>query len=139
MERRAMMVETSALTAIVLGEPERWAFLERIAAADRPLTLATGVFETILALSRQKRISVEDAHEAVADLIAELRIEIVDFTAAMLPLAVRARQKYGAGRDRLGTGDCFAYAGARHYRAELLFKGGAFQRTEVNAGVGGGK
>ncbi|MGD0185504.1 MAG: type II toxin-antitoxin system VapC family toxin [Roseiarcus sp.] len=131
------MVETSALAAIVLGEPERQAFLERIAAADRPLMLATGVLETVLALSRQKRISPEDAYEIVADLIAELRIEIVDFVAAMLPLAVAARQKYGAGKDRLNMGDCLSYAAARHHGAELLFKGADFQRTDVNADVGG--
>ncbi len=131
-----MMVETSALTAIALGEPERQAFLERIAGADRPLMLATGVFETILAVSRSKPISPVDAHEIVADLIAELRIEIVDFIAAMLPLAVAALQKYGAGKDRLNMGDCLAYAGARHYRTELLFKGADFQRTDVNAEVG---
>ena len=134
-----MMVETSALAAIVLGEPERRAFLERIAAADRPLMLATGVFETVLALSRQKRISPGDALEVIADLIAELRIDIVDFVAAMLPLAVRARQKYGAGKDRLNMGDCLNYAGARHYRTELLFKGADFQRTDVNAEVARGR
>ncbi len=131
-----MMIETSAFAAIVLGEPERQAFLERIAASDRPLMLATGVLETVFALSRQKRISPEDAYEIVATLIAELRIAIVDFTAAMLPLAVRARQKYGAGKDRLNLGDCLSYAGARFHRTELLFKGADFERTDINAGVG---
>ncbi len=130
-----MMVETSALAAIALGEPERLAFLDRIAGAGHPLILATGVFETILALCRRKGISPEDAHEILAALIAELRIETVGFVAAMLPLAVAARQKYGSGRRRLNLGDCLSYAGARHHGAELLFKGDGFAQTDVNANI----
>ncbi len=134
-----MMVETSALAAIALGEPERHAFLQQIADADRPMMLAAGVLETVLAVSRQKPISPEDAYEIIAELIAELRIGVVDFIGAMLPLAVRARRKYGAGKDRLNMGDCLSYAGARYCRTELLFKGAAFLRTDVNAKVGRAK
>jgi ribonuclease VapC len=128
-----MMVETSALAAILLGEPERRDFLERIAAAERPFTVATAVFEAILAVCRQKSVAPVDAEAIVSALLAELRIEVTAFEPAMVSLAVEARQKFGSGRHRLNMGDCLSYAAARFQRAELLFKGEDFARTDVNA------
>jgi ribonuclease VapC len=132
-----MMVETSALAAILLGEPEREDFLERIAATERSFTIATVVFEVILAVCRQKGVTPAEAEPIVSALLAELRIEITGFDPAMIPFAVEARQKFGTGRHRLNMGDCLSYAAARFHRAELLFKGEDFARTDVNAKVVG--
>jgi ribonuclease VapC len=133
-----MIVETSALLAIAFGEPERQAFLERIAEASRPMILATSLLEAVLAVCRQKDVRPREAYEIVADLVDELRISIVGFYPDMLPLAVDARRRYGSGKNRLDMGDCLAYAAARHYRAELLYKGDDFALTDVNAHVGRG-
>ena len=128
-----MMIETSALAAILLGEPERQDFLERIAGMEGVFTIATVVFETILAVCRQKSITPVDAEAIVSALLAELRIEVTGFEPAMIPLAVEARQKFGSGKHGLNMGDCLSYAAARHHRVDLLFKGEDFARTDVNA------
>jgi len=133
-----MIVETSALMAIALGEPERQAFLERIAEASRPMILATSVLEAVLAVCRRKGIRPREAYEIIVELAEELRISIVGFYPDMLPLAIDARRRYGAGKNRLNMGECLAYAAARHYRAELLYKGDDFALTDVNAHVGRG-
>ena len=130
-----MMIETSALTAILLGEPERQDFLERIAGTEHTFTIATVVFETILAICRQKSIRPVDAEAIVSALLTELRIEVTGFEPAMLPLAVEARQRFGSGRHGLNMGDCLSYAAARRHGAELLFKGEDFARTDVNAKI----
>jgi ribonuclease VapC len=132
-----MMVETSALAAILLGEPERHDFLERIAGTERAFTIATVVFEAILAVCRQKKVAPVDAEAIVSALLAELRIEVTGFDPAMIPLAVEARQRFGSGKHRLIMGDCLSYAAARYHRAELLFKGEDFARTDVNAKIKG--
>jgi len=133
-----MMVETSALAAILFGEPERRDFLERIAETDSSFTIATVVFEAILALCRQKSVAPAEAEAIVSALLAELRVEVTGFEPAMIPLAVEARQKYGSGRHRLNMGDCLSYAAARFHRTELMFKGEDFARTDVNAKIEGG-
>jgi ribonuclease VapC len=131
-----MMVETSALAAILLGEPERQDFLERIAGAEQPFTIAPVVFEAILAVCRQKGVAPVKAEALMSALLAELRIGVAAFDAAMIPLAVEARQKFGSGEHRLNMGDCLSYAAARYHRAELLFKGEDFARSDVNDQVG---
>ncbi len=133
-----MIVETSALLAIALGEPERRAFLERIAEASRPMILATSVLEAVLAVCRQKDVRPREAYEIIVALTEELRVSIVAFYPDMLPLAVEARRRYGSGKNRLNMGDCLAYAAARHYRGELLYKGDDFALTDVNAHLGRG-
>jgi ribonuclease VapC len=130
-----MMVETSALAAILLGEPERDDFLERIAGTERAFTIATVVFEAILAVCRQKEVAPVEAEAIVSALLAELRIEVSGFDPTMIPLAVEARQRFGSGKHRLNMGDCLSYAAARYRRAELLFKGEDFAHTDVNARI----
>ena len=130
-----MMVETSALAAILLGEPERHDFLERIAGTEHAFTIATAVFESILAVCRQREVAPVEAEAIVSALLAELRIDVMAFDPAMIPLAVEARQRFGSGKYRLNMGDCLSYAAARYHRAELLFKGEDFAHTDVNAGI----
>jgi ribonuclease VapC len=132
-----MMVETSALAAILLGEPERQDFLERIAGTEGPFTIATVVFEAILAVCRQKSVAPAAAEAIISSLLAELRIEVAGFVPAMIPFAVEARRQFGSGKHRLNMGDCLSYAAARYHRAELLFKGDDFARTDVNATIRG--
>jgi ribonuclease VapC len=119
----------------LLGEPERHDFLEQIAGTERAFTIATAVFEAILAVCRQKQVAPVEAEAIVSALLAELRIEVSGFDPAMIPLAVEARQRFGSGKHRLNMGDCLSYAAARHHRAELLFKGEDFTHTEANARV----
>lgn len=125
-----MVIDTSALLAILQDEPERRAFNEAIEAADgRMVSVATFVEVSIALEARHGAEGVRDL-----DLFIERAgIELVDVTAEQGRLARRAFARYGKGRHDAGLnyGDCFAYALAVARSEPLLFKGDDFARTDV--------
>lgn len=125
-----MVIDTSALLAILQDEPERRAFNEAIEAAEgRMVSVATFVEVSIVLEARQGAEGVRDL-----DLFIERAgIELVDVTAEQGRLARRAFARYGKGRHDAGLnyGDCFAYALAVARGEPLLFKGDDFARTDV--------
>ena len=119
---RARLVETSALMAILLREPDWRDYAESLLSGDCK-TGAVNVFEASLALASRRAIPVTQAH---------LGVEILPFTLEMLPQAIAARERYGRGRHGLNMGDCLSYAAAKHWGLTLLYKGADFARTDVN-------
>lgn len=70
----------------------------------------------------------------LTEIIAELRIEILPFTAEQAHLAFEAFRRFGKGRGgkaSLNFGDCFVYALAKELEAPLLFKGADFAQTDM--------
>jgi len=127
-----MVLDTSALLAILLGEPERDAFLDLLVAAEDPiLSAATLVEASIVMLARTGEAGIADLDELLD--AAAVRCVAVDAEQARHARATFAR--YGKGRDpaALNFGDCFAYALARATGRPLLFKGDDFARTDVTA------
>jgi ribonuclease VapC len=125
-----MVVDTSALVAILRREPERRAFIEAIEAADTRL-MSVGTFVEI-------SIVVEARHgaEGLRDLdhfIGRAGIELVSVDAEHGTLARGAFSRFGRGRHRAGLnyGDCFSYALAMSTGEPLLFKGDDFVHTDV--------
>jgi ribonuclease VapC len=131
LKSRGCLVETSAITAILLREPD-WRDYAAELATRACKTGAVNVFEASLAMMSRGALSVGEAHERVAALIEEFYIEIVPFTPEMLPRAIAARERYGRGRKGLNMGDCLSYAAAKHLGLTLLYKGEDFARTDVN-------
>ena len=125
-----MVIDTSALLAILQDEPERRAFNEAIEAADgRAMSMANFVEASIVIECRYGAEGVRDL-----DLFLErAAIELVDVTLAQGHAARRAFARYGKGRHTAGLnfGDCFAYALAAERGEPLLFKGGDFDKTDV--------
>jgi len=125
-----MVLDTSALLAILGDEPERRAFNEAIEAADsRGLSTANYVETSIV-------IEVRHGAEGVRDLelfIEGAGIELVPVDASHARIACRAFSRFGKGRHRAGLnfGDCFAYALAASRGETLLFKGNDFVHTDV--------
>jgi ribonuclease VapC len=125
-----MVIDTSALVAILQREPERRPFIEAIEAADaRLMSVATFV---------EISIAIEARHgaEGLRDLdhfIARAGIELVPVDAEHGKVACRAFSRFGKGRHRAGLnyGDCFAYALATSTGEPLLFKGDDFVHTDV--------
>jgi ribonuclease VapC len=129
-----MVIDTSALVAILQDEPERRCFNEAIEAAPRRrLSTATLVEASIVIEARYG-----------ADGIRELDLLIA--TASMQPMPIDAEQalaareafrRYGKGRHpaKLNFGDCFSYALARVLDEPLLFKGTDFSKTDIIAAV----
>ncbi len=125
-----MVVDTSALMAIVLGEPERRRFLEAMEAAEvRLLSVGTRVETGIVVEGRH---GAEGARE-LERFLAQARIELVPVDAAQGYAALEGFRLYGKGRHRaaLNLGDCFSYALAITRGEPLLCKGDDFVHTDV--------
>jgi ribonuclease VapC len=125
-----MVIDTSAILAILQDELERRKFNEAIEAADtRLLSTASFVEGSMVLDSRHGADGVRDL-----DLfIAKARISLVPVDEDHAQLARQAFQKFGKGRHPAGLnfGDCFSYALARSVDEPLLFKGNDFSQTDV--------
>lgn len=125
-----MVIDTSALVAILQGEPERRRFIEAIEAADtRSMSVATFVEISIV-------VEVRHGAEGLRDLdhfISRAGIELVAVDAEQGTAARGAFGRFGRGRHPAGLnyGDCFAYALAVLKDEALLFKGTDFAQTDV--------
>jgi ribonuclease VapC len=127
-----MIVDSSALVAILMVEPEARRLTTAIARSAVGRLPASCLFETsMLILSRRGEDGVRDL-----DLyIARSRMEIVPFTQSQAGLARDAFRRFGKGRHpaKLNFGDCMVYALAKETGEELLFKGTDFGQTDIVA------
>jgi ribonuclease VapC len=127
-----MVLDTSAILAVLLNEPERYRFVRLIEAAPvRQLSAASRVEATLVIESRKR-----DAGRADLDLfLSEAEIEIVPVTLEQVEIACEAFRRYGRGRHPAGLnfGDVFAYALAKANGEPLLFKGDDFGKTDIAA------
>jgi ribonuclease VapC len=125
-----MVIDTSALVAILQREPERRPFIEAIEAADaRLMSAATFVEISIVIEARHGAEGLRDLDH----FIARAAIELVAVDADHSKTARSAFSRFGKGRHRAGLnyGDCFSYALAISSGEPLLFKGDDFGHTDV--------
>ena len=129
-----MVVDTSALVAIFLLEPEAEQFAHRILEAPRAAISAANLLEAGIILDA--RIGHEDSSE-LDEFIADVGLEVEPVTVDQVRVARQAYRTYGSGNHpaRLNFGDCFAYALAKTTGLPLLFKGDDFAQTDVTLGV----
>jgi len=129
-----MVIDTSALLAILQDEPERRTFNEAIEAADsRAMSVATFVEVSIVI---ESRYGAEGLREL--DLfVNRAGIELVSVDVEQGQVARGAFSRFGKGRHPAGLnlGDCFPYALARVLGEPLLYKGDDFSQTDVTAFV----
>lgn len=125
-----MVLDTSAVLAVLFDEPERRLFTEAIEAAERRLFPAASFVETSMIL--ESRHGAEGVR-SLDRLLAAATIEIVAVDIAQASAAREAFRQFGKGRHPAGLnfGDCFAYALAKCRAEPLLFKGGDFAQTDV--------
>lgn len=128
-----MMIDASAIVAILNGEADAQRLAAAIEAAKAPFTSPVAVYEATVALMRENQWSAEEAGGVVHDFLGAASIKVVMITEAMAATSAKAFENFDKGRHpaKLNMGDCFAYAAARAYRAPLLFKGDDFSRTDV--------
>jgi ribonuclease VapC len=125
-----VVLDTSALVAILLAEPERDDFIGLLADADDPLISAATLLEASIVIeAKTGPAGVEDLDALVAT--AGVRCVAVD--EAQARIAREAFTRFGKGRGKAGLnfGDCFSYALARVADRPLLFKGDDFGRTDA--------
>jgi ribonuclease VapC len=126
-----VIIDTSALIAIILNEPERGDFEERIAASAQPQLSAASYLEVGVVVDARrdpKRSRILDSYLAAADIAIE------PVTAEQAVVARQAYRDFGRGSGHpanLNFGDCFAYALAKVNDEALLFKGDDFIHTDI--------
>ena len=125
-----MVVDSSAVPAILLTEPERDTFSDALADAGGRLMSSVNALKAAAVVSSRKG---SFGTMELDLLLHRAGFEVVPFTADHLRLARDAYERYGKGRHpaRLNLGDCCAYALARHTGEALLFKGDDFTHTDV--------
>lgn len=125
-----MVIDTSAVLAILRDEPERRAFNEAIETAEtRSMSVASFVEASIVIESRH-------GYEGLRDLdllISKAAIDLIPVDVDQAHIARQAFHRYGKGRHAaaLNFGDCFSYALAKSLNDPLLFKGSDFSQTDI--------
>jgi ribonuclease VapC len=126
-----MIVDTSALIAILRDEPEAAACAAAIEAAPQRRMSAANFVEAAIVIDGSRD---PIASRRLDDLVAEAQLAIEAVTAAHARTAREAYRDFGRGSGhpaRLNFGDCFAYALARATGEPLLFKGNDFSHTDI--------
>jgi ribonuclease VapC len=125
-----MILDTSALVAVLYGEPEAQDFVERIHAADVCRISVANQVE--LAMVVESQLGPDGARQADA-FLRRAGVVIEPVTLEQGDLARQAFLDFGKGRHKAGLnfGDCFAYALSRATGEALLFKGDDFALTDI--------
>jgi len=128
-----IVIDTSALIAILSHEPERTSFYDAIVAADRCLVSAVTYQEAGHVLIAKR--GVNGLYD-LEDFLALIKAEIIPHDLHLAALALEAFRRYGKGinpKARLNFCDCAAYALAKAMNAPLLFKGNDFAETDLTS------
>ncbi len=128
-----IVVDSSALIAILRREPEADSFLQVIAAADGCLLASVSLLETSMVLAG--RTGDATSWSELDALVARAAIEVVAQDAGLAEEARETFLRYGKGRHPAGLnlGDCASYALAKARDLPLLFKGNDFSKTDLTA------
>lgn len=126
-----MIVDTSALVAILREEADAAVYVASVHAAERTRISAGTLLETAIVIDGNRNVRLS---RRLDDLIQRMGIVIEPVTEEQARLARAAYRNYGKGSGhpaRLNFGDCFAYALARSTGEPLLFKGDDFIHTDI--------
>jgi ribonuclease VapC len=125
-----MVIDTSAMVAIIIGEDERPLFEDLIVRTPVAVMSVVSVVETCIALASKRR---SYAVERLDESISTLRIDVRPVDERQGQLARAAFLRFGRGRNPAGLnfGDCFSYALAKARDDSLLFKGDDFLLTDI--------
>jgi ribonuclease VapC len=129
-----MILDTSALAAILFGEPEAARYTQLIHDTDRCLISAANFVELAIVIEGQVG---PDAGRQCDVFFRRAGILVEPVTVEQAHLARQAFLDFGKGRHAAGLnfGDCFAYALAKVTGEPLLFKGQDFSKTDIKAAV----
>ncbi len=125
-----MVIDTSAIVAILLSEPEARRFAEAIEAGSPRMMSAASVLEASIVVETRRG---EPAGRELDLLIHRAGIDVVPVDESQIEIARAAWRRFGKGRHpaALNYGDCFAYALAKATGSPLLYKGDDFAKTDL--------
>ena len=127
-----MVIDSSAVLAILFQEPDARMFAAAIEAEPAPLISAASVVEVGAVLLSRK---TKGARKDLADFLRESGVHVEAVDQNQSKLALDAFERYGKGGGhpaQLNFGDCFSYALAKATGKRLLFKGADFSKTDVS-------
>jgi ribonuclease VapC len=129
-----IVVDTSALIAVLLNEPGAASFRYVLARSEDLRLSAVSDYEARLVSFRQRGHRLVEAYD---ELVDQTGLRIVAFDQEQSLLAFEAYRRYGKGNHpaALNFGDCASYALARTFNAPLLFKGNDFGRTDIQSAL----
>ncbi len=125
-----MLIDSSALIAVLEKEPEAELFLRLMYEADTlKISTVTYTEVSLVLYSRFGDLGLVKLDE----LLTGLAVEFITFDKTQAQLARIAWQQYGKGRHpaKLNFGDCCSYAAAKYLNEVLLFKGNDFPHTDI--------
>ncbi len=125
-----MVIDTSAVVAILFGEPETEVFVRALADDPKRMISTFNALESAIVVEARKG---ETGGRELDLLLHRARIEIVALNGDQVDFALAAWRKYGKGNHPAGLniGDCCAYALAKYCGEPLLFKGNDFCQTDI--------
>jgi ribonuclease VapC len=133
-----MFVDASVIVAILTEEPDGADLAAKLAAAGRKITNTLAIFESVTAIFRIKRTTIERAEAQVLEFVEMAAIEVLKIDQEDTSLALQAYGLYGRHRysdDRrnrsLNLADCYHYASAKAHRQPILTKDIGFTETEI--------
>lgn len=128
-----MIVDSSALVAVVLGEDDAELYAQALAGTTESVTVsaATLVEASLVVASRQG----PDASRDLQLLLSDVSAVFLPFDEEQAGAAVAAWSRFGKGRHPAGLnlGDCYSYAAAAVTGEALLFKGDDFPQTDISS------
>ncbi len=132
-----MVVDSSALAAVLFEEDDAELYAQALARAERLLMSSVNHLEIALVVEARKG---DLGRRAILELMTELGIETIAFDSAQSEVALEAWRRYGKGRHEAGLnmGDCAAYALSQITNTPLLFKGNDFPKTDVVSAIDDG-
>jgi len=133
-----MVIDTSAVIAILTNEPERQSFNEAVDKATSRMMSAASFVEASIVIEGSR------GYDGLRDFdlfVASAGIEIVPVDIEQALIAREAYRRYGKGRHSaaLNYGDCFSYALAKATGLPLLFKGNDFSGTDIQPHLRSGR
>jgi ribonuclease VapC len=129
-----VIVDSSALLAIVLGEPDFELYIEAV----NPDLRSRNLYVPASVLVEAGIVAeVKNKAGRLDQLLAELSPEVVPLDRPIAQLAREAFRRFGKGRHKasLNFGNCLSYATAQYLRQPLLYKGDDFRRTDVRSAL----
>jgi ribonuclease VapC len=132
-----VIVDSSAIVAIVAGESSGPRYAETIIGAPSATISAANFLEVAIVIDNRNDPVIRARFDEVVD---QLGLVIVPVTVEQVQLARQAHRDYGRGsghRAQLNFGDCFAYALAKSTGEPLLFRGDDFSHTDLRSALAG--
>ena len=130
-----MIVDSSALIAILAGEPDAEELNDVLSGAVRPALSVANYLEAAIVLDRHP---ARRAGEKLDRYLVAGQVELADVTESQARIARAAYRNFGRGTGHpagFNFGDCFAYALAIDRDASLLYKGNDFKHTDVRSAL----